>query len=495
MKKLSLVVALLLANFTLAQAQWISPGNGTTYTMASLADDSEACVEFVEGGTFRINSDLTISENDRLVIADNEDIVLVNDQVTITIQGSFSCQHHDSYVEIKAENDGHYNLRFENATGCLLNGIKFKYGGGFMIIESEVVFNDCYFVHFNTQSNNAAVNYMNCGPVFKGCTFKNNDGAAIASGVNVNGSPTITDCYFFNNVITNQNLPQINLGPGAEDSIRIVGNTIEGNHYSMSGGIAITDLMGTGSTKVLLKGNEIKNNRYGYNQQGMVISSLITDNLFIDNDAEVDPMNGGSGISIYGYSTDMKAKLRRNTITGNQWGITAIYYNDIDLGTEDDWGYNIISGNHNDGYGEDAVFAIYNNSFSDISAIGNYWGTDNEAEVENVIYHFPDLGEGYGTVTYLPFLQDDPTSVSQHFAANCGINVFPNPNQGRFTINCTAGNARIDIFNTMGQLVFTGQLKEGDNSIDLSHLNSGMYFAMVNGNEIINQKTTILITE
>lgn len=227
----------------------------------------------------------------------------------------------------------------------------------------------------------------------------------------------------------------------------------------------------------------------------MVISSLITDNLFIDNDAEVDPMNGGSGISIYGYSTDMKAKLRRNTITGNQWGITAIYYNDIDLGTEDDWGYNIISGNHNDGYGEDAVFAIYNNSFSDISAIGNYWGTDNEAEVENVIYHFPDLGEGYGTVTYLPFLQDDPTSVSQHFAANCGINVFPNPNQGRFTINCTVGNAQIDIFNTMGQLVFTGQLKEGDNSIDLCHLNSGMYFVMVSGNEIINQKITLLITE
>ena len=343
MKKISLTVALLLASFTLAQAQWISPGNGTTYSMNDLVAESDGCVEFVEEGTFRINNDLTISENDILAIADNESIVMVKDQVTITIQGTFSCAHHDNYVEIKTENNEHYNLRFENATDCMLSGIKFKYGGGFMIIESNVLFDDCYFVHSNTQSNNAAVNYMNCNPVFKGCTFKNNDGAAIASGVNVNGSPTIVDCYFYNNVITNQNLPQINLGPGAEDTIRIVNNVIEGNHYSMSGGIAITDLMGTGSTKVLLKGNEIKNNRYGYNQQGMVISSLITDNLFIDNDAEVDPMNGGSGISIYGYSTDMKAKLRRNTITGNLWGITAIYYNDIDMGTEDDWGYNIIS--------------------------------------------------------------------------------------------------------------------------------------------------------
>lgn len=485
---------MLLTNFALAQAQWISPGNGTTYSMTELVAASDGCVGLAEDGSFRINSDLTISENDNLVIADNESIVLVKDQVTITIKGSFNCQHHDSYVEIKTENSEHYNLRFENATNCVLNGIKFKYGGGFMIIESDVTFDDCYFVHANTQSNNAAVNYMNCNPVFKGCTFKNNDGAAIASGVNVNGSPTIMDCYFYNNVITNQNLPQINLGPGAEDTIRIVNNIIEGNHYSMSGGIAITDLMGTGSTKVLLKGNEIKNNRYGYNQQGMVISSLITDNLFIDNDAETDPMNGGSGISIYGYSTDMKAKLRRNTITGNLWGITAIYYNDIDMGTEDDWGYNIISGNHNAGYGEDAVFAIYNNSFSDISAIGNYWGTDDETEVENVIYHYPDLGEGYGTVTYLPFLPNDPTGVSQYDVTNCEINVFPNPSQGVFTINNPAENTQIQVFNMMGQLVFSGQIAIGFNSIDLRRLDSGMYFARIGYGEKL-KKISILIAK
>ena len=494
MKKSSLFVALLLANFTLAQAQWISPGNGTTYSTRDLVEASDGCVEFTGDGTFRINSDLTISENDNFVITEGENNILVKDQVTITIKGSFNCPHHNNYVEMKTENDEHYNLRFENATDCALSGIKFKFGGGFMIIESNVTFDDCYFVHSNTQSNNAAVNYMNCSPVFKGCTFKNNDGAAIASGVNVNGSPTIMDCFFYNNVITNQNLPQINLGPGAEDTIRIVNNIIEGNHYSMSGGIAITDLMGTGSTKVLLKGNEIKNNRYGYNQQGMVISSLIIDNVFSDNNAEVDPMNGGSGISIYGYSTDMKAKLRHNTITGNEWGITAIYYNDIDMGTEDDWGYNIISGNHNSAYGEDAVFAIYNNSFSDISAIGNYWGTNDETEVEDVIYHYPDLGEGYGTVSYLPFLPSDPTGIGQHDESNGQINVFPNPSQGQFTIINPAENNQIQIFDMMGQLVYAGQIEKGESQIDLSNLDSGMYFALVGFGRNI-QKATILITK
>ena len=60
-------------------------------------------------------------------------------------------------------------------------------------------------------------------------------------------------------------------------------------------------------------------------------------------------MNGGSGISIYGSSTNNKAILRNNLITGNLWGITAIYYHDIDMGTEDDWGYNEIHDNSNGG--------------------------------------------------------------------------------------------------------------------------------------------------
>ena len=85
----------------------------------------------------------------------------------------------------------------------------------------------------------------------------------------------------------------------------------------MSGGIAIADLMNTGDTKILLKDNIVKNNRYGYNQQGYNLSSVIVGNQFIDNNNETNPMNGGSGISIFGMNENNKAVLRNNVITGN----------------------------------------------------------------------------------------------------------------------------------------------------------------------------------
>ena len=173
--------------------------------------------------------------------------------------------------------------------------------------------------------------------------------------------------------------------------------TIMAQHYV--GGISIADLMGVGSTKVLLKDNIIRENRYGYNQQGQTISSVIEGNQFINNNHEENPMNGGSGISIYGSTVNNKAVLRNNVITGNLWGITAIYLHDIDLGTEDDWGYNEIYDNGNDG----EVYDLYNNSACDITAIGNDWGVHSIERIETHIYHQND-DPALGLVTFYPFV-------------------------------------------------------------------------------------------
>jgi hypothetical protein len=110
-------------------------------------------------------------------------------------------------------------------------------------------------------------------------------------------------------------------------------------------------------------------------------------------------MNGGSGISIYGSSTNNKAILRNNLITGNLWGITAIYFHDIDMGTEDDWGYNEIHDNGNGG----TVYDLYNNSSCDLSAVGNKWGTTNYDEIESHIYHQVD-DPSLGLVTFYPYV-------------------------------------------------------------------------------------------
>ena len=166
------------------------------------------------------------------------------------------------------------------------------------------------------------------------------------------------------------------------------------------------------------------------------MSSVIVDNRFVDNNLETNPNNGGSGISIYGMNTNNKAKLRNNRISGNLWGITAIYYHDIDMGTEDDWGYNLIYDNGNGG----TTYALYDNGYSDITAIGNYWGGD-EAFAESVIYHRPNLGETYGLVTYLPLFNPTPCPISL-VATQEDNPQFSTDYQGVIDIE----NSRIDFF-------------------------------------------------
>jgi hypothetical protein len=409
MKILFSILALMLVFAGSANAQWTSPGNGTIYDIDALVTESDGGVVCLgeqpysqERPVYRFMADITISPNDHLLIPEHNFIEF--DDVTLTIQGSLTVEnlHSDpgNFFDKSPENENaHPRIRIEDATGAsMFERCVFLTFSGIQIINSEVTFNNCHINHFDTFHQSSAINIMNCDPVFTNCSFYSNEGAAISSPANANGSPQILNCYFLYNVVDNTNQPQINLGPGAADTIRIVNCTIKGGSYDMSGGISVADLMGTGDTKILLKDNIIKNNRYGYNQQGYRLGSLIIGNQFLDNNLEANPNNGGSGVSIYGMDANNKAKLRNNLISGNLWGITTIYYHDVDMGTEDDWGHNVLFGNGNGG----AEYAIYNNGYSDVYAIGNYWGYNEEEQIESVIWH------SVGEVIWRPYYELHP---------------------------------------------------------------------------------------
>ena len=400
MKRLLPILLLLIGLSTSVSAQWVSPGNGTTYTLPDLVTVSNGTVTN-EGTVFTIHNDLTISAND---------VLKIDDQVTridapgtlITIKGSMICQNTIDRVKLFGTETQPFSMRFENATSCRIQRMYFSDGCGIKVIDSEVTFDDDKFVYFTTDYCNAVIDAFNCDPVINNCFFMLNKGAAISSPANGQSSPQIINCEFDANV-ENLNMPQINLGPGGNDTIRIIGNNIHGTYAIFhTGGISVADLMGIGSTKVLLKNNIIKDGRYGYNQQGQTISSVLIENQFLNNSHETNPMNGGSGISIYGTSTNCKAILRGNTVSGNLWGITAINLHDIDLGTEDDWGQNRIHDNGNSG----VIYDLYNNSSCDIMAVGNNWGTTHEQEVEDHIVHQLD-DPSYGLVTFIPFVGYD----------------------------------------------------------------------------------------
>ncbi len=397
MKKILPTLLLIIGLTSFAKAQWTSPGNGTTYTLPDLVAASDGVVTNA-GTVFTIHQDLTISSNDILLI-DNQVTRIDAPGVLITINGSFTCSHTGDRVKLYGTEAKQFSMRFENATGCDLHRLYLSDGAGIKVIESEVVFDDVKFLYFTRDYCNAVIDVFNCDPTIKNCVFQDNQGAAISSPANGQSSPQILNNTLDANV-NGINSPQINLGPGGEDTIRIVGNEVFDRWAQYhTGGISVADLMGIGSTKVLLQDNEIRDGRYGYNQQGATISSVIIGNQFIDNNHEDNPMNGGSGISIYGTTTNNKAIIRNNLITGNLWGITAINLHDIDMGTEEDWGNNSIHDNGNSGL----FYDLYNNSACDITAVGNDWGTINESEVEDHIFHQFD-NESLGLVTFIPFI-------------------------------------------------------------------------------------------
>ena len=399
MKRLLITLFLIAGLVSAITAQWVSPGNGTTYTLPDLVMASDGVVTNSSGTVFSFNADVTISQGDVLKI-DNQVSRIDAPGVLITINGSMICAQTGDRVKLYGTQQNQFRMRFENATGCNIKKMYFSDGAGIKVIESDVIFDDVKFVYFTRDYCNACIDIFNCDPTIKDCYFMLNCGAAISSPANGQASPQILNCDFDTNVTDEVNTPQINLGPGGNDTIRIVGNeiyTIMAQHYV--GGISVADLMNTGSTKVLLKNNIVKDGRYGYNQQGYTISSVIEGNQFINNSHEDNPMNGGSGISIYGMTTSNKAVLRNNVITGNLWGITAIYQHDIDMGTTEDWGHNEIHDNGNGGM----VYDLYNNSACDLMAIGNDWGTTDSEVIESHIYHKTD-DPTLGLVTFYPFV-------------------------------------------------------------------------------------------
>ena len=411
-------------------AQWVSPGDGQSYTLESLCTAAPSAVQASAAGHYVISQNLTLSAGDLLTLESSAVSVVVSGGVTLTISGTLQTATRNQTLVFQGDStqSNYFELRFEDASQNNLAYIHFRYCQGIKLISSDMTIDSCEFDHFS----NHVISYMNCNPVIRNSYFHDNQVCAIQSAVNADGCPKILNNIFYNNVLANTNNPQINIGPGTMDTIFIVGNRIEGVASNMSGGIGIMNMYNPAVTTVLLKDNVITNNRYGYTQNGYRIYAEIYDNQFIDNNLEVTPNNGGSGISIYGYDTTCAAKLRRNLITGNLWGVTAIYYHHLDMGTTEDYGYNVLYNNGNGG----VDYELYNNANSDMDAVGNYWGCDNAAAAEDVIFHQAD-NASYGLVNYLPINVIEPEILSFAFLAenNTIPCILPTDFYGTFSEN------------------------------------------------------------
>lgn len=92
-------------------------------------------------------------------------------------------------------------------------------------------------------------------------------------------------------------------------------------------------------------------------------------------------------------------------------------------------------------------------------------------------------------ITVLPF----GTGVIENTNAEIGLNVFPNPSTGKFTIDSKITKGEISIYNLLGEKVFLSTVQQINGSaIDLSYQPNGIYFINVKTErESLTQKIII----
>lgn len=385
--------------------QYTSPASYKVLTLDSLVALSSGVV-VQNNGIYQINQDITINYLDTLLIKEPATILVATGKKIlingVIISAPLNGRVVFSAIDTSSTSSYFKGFKISNSSASVFKNTTIMYGGGIHVLDSDMLFDSCLIRNNGYSNVNAAITYVNCNPIIRNCIFKDNKRAAIGSGSNVTGSPQIFNNIFIHNTADISNRPQLNLGQGGEDTIRIVGNYIEG-YWPRSGGIIVTTYFG-GSAKVLLKDNEIRNNRYGYSQTGGNISSLIINNLIVANDLETNIMQGGAGLDFSATTASGNmAVVRGNTIYDNLWGITVQGVANADLGTEESPGHNLIYNNGNGG----ELFNVYMTSVNNVNAINNFWGSESELEIEDMVYHGIDE-PGFGMVDFTPFWTISP---------------------------------------------------------------------------------------
>jgi len=125
---------------------------------------------------------------------------------------------------------------------------------------------------------------------------------------------------------------------------------------------------------------------------------------------------------------------------------------------------------------------------------GNTWNYMH-SETANSIYRifFTDSVTGYilgSNRTILKTTSGGLVNTSPIFLPDSYVKIYPNPSVGFITID-NNDDATIQLFDMNGKLVLTKQLYSGENQVDISLLNNGMYVAKVISTK--NIKTTKII--
>ena len=418
MKKYLFVLAGMMASLQMLGQGFRTPGDGSTWTLTRLSETEGSGVSVANDGfVFTMTTDVTIAPEDVFTLEPQKEVRMA-DGVRLEILGPCSLDAGDfttSFYPLDSEAQP-YGLWVEGTDRVTVRNVSFDGVGlsGHVAGGMDIV--DCLFMNHNAKSASYALSMAPHLSSYRveNCSFFDCGRSAIGSGANICIDLTVRGCTFIGNGTSNRNYPQLNLTVG--QNVEISHNRIIGNReHTMVGGIVVANMMGfNGDFHTLISDNVIEDNRFGVavytNQTASVVNNVIR-----NNNTEVNPMNGGSGINVYDPYGMQQTRIEGNYIEGNLWGITVVGAKEVNVGKTDADAPDYNPGRNtflNNGFGG-AVYDLYNNSANTVYAQGNYWKTavtQDAQGIEDVIFHKVD-NASLGEVIFTPWITDDQTLV------------------------------------------------------------------------------------
>lgn len=463
-----------------ANAQYTSPGTGLTLKIQDIAtaDPESVSVSATNNLVYLIKKDITISANDQFVLDQDLDFLFA-DNVTFTVTGNINVNapNKANFTVANTTTEKYRGFRIEEGSNAYFNNVNFSYGGGLQVLTATFTLENCEFTNIHSgAATSGVISFSRGNPIVRNSRFIKNENPAVGSSANGAVGITFENNYLEGNNTTNNNRPQVNMGPSGDGQKQYIrNNTIIGDRsLTRVGGIGSSSLVGVENYAVI-EGNTVKDNRYGITIVGVNSGGEILGNILENNDSEGNPSLGGSGISISQTANSPlhQVKILNNQIRHHIWGITLIGNGtDIFMGDETTPGGNIFAENGNN----NITYALYNNNANAVTAQGNCWienQNSTETEVEDVIFHQTD-DSSLGLVDYSNF----GCNLATESVTKTSVEIYPNPVKDLLNVKSKNKISSVEIYHSNGQKVLQQEVK--NQQLNLSQLTQGVYLLKIN---------------
>ena len=390
-----------LAMAGLSHAEYTTPGLGSTYTAEDLASMSGGAL-LGSWPDYTQHEDIIIHAEDTLQLLPGT-IWEAAAFVSLSIEGELHAEGEPwnaicfrsqagtpgSWDGVTVD-EGYALLQFTELRDAE-DGINFLYGDGLL--------------QYCTMRANqdSGVHCLGSSPTLIGCSIHENREYGVE--LTISSSPVLQHCVIRDNNLDNSSpLNAVAIGIQGTNSPVLSDCLIEGSGSSNQASCFSHWMSGD----PVLRNCEITEGRSGVVIQGAgAIGHL--EHCWVHNNHYSNPNLGGSGINV---NTACTPVIRGCCIEENDWGVTVTASCQPDFGTSADSGGNRIHEN-----GSMAGADFWNNTTGSISAVGNWWGTAVESEIEEGIN---DDGDGaFGNVSVSPWLEDD-SSFAPFFKQDLG---------------------------------------------------------------------------